>query len=245
MAGCFPMSVPCGIGTTSTGWFALGLSSGGWIWPLTRLLVLDWDVLLLSPVAAWTGTVNEGRAKFIDVREVTRPELNLWTKSSNPEFVEFSTKFKNEKGLEPVLHNAYLFAYAVPRRALEDCAPEVLEYAGYCEYRLPTLLQSWGYKLGNLPRPEDWYSMVNVKGRSISRKLIRAQLAQPDGYRMFHPVYEPYQSDDLWLSLADRLAEGHLYRNVSRSFKEALKRNKSLREFFAARLLARAKNLEE
>jgi len=46
-----------------------------------RLLVLDWDVLLLNPVVAWTNTVNEGHSKFIDVREISQPELNLWTKT--------------------------------------------------------------------------------------------------------------------------------------------------------------------
>jgi len=101
---------------------------------------------------------------------------------------------------------------------------EVLKYPGYCEYRLPTLLHSRGYHLENFPRPENWYEFANVNGRSISRKVIRGELARPDGYRLFHPVYEPYQDKHLQLSPADWVAEGCLYRTVSRSFKEFLKR---------------------
>jgi hypothetical protein len=192
--------------------------------PFDRLLVLDWDVLLLAPVTDWTGSVDDQNVRFIDVWPNKEPETNHWTRSSNPEFVGFCSRFKEKKGRLPELHNAYLFAYALPRRAWEDCAQEVLEYSGYCEVRLPTLLHSHGYELGNLPRPQDWCPLSNVNGRSISRKLIREQLAQSDGCRLFHPVYEPYQSGDLRLTPGDWIAEGCLYRTISRSFKEFVKR---------------------
>ena len=192
--------------------------------PFDRLLVLDWDVLLLGPVSTWMDSVHDRNVRFIDVWPNKEPETNHWTRSSNPEFVGFCSRFREKKGRSPELHNAYLFAYALPRRALEDCAQEALEYSGYCEVRLPTLLHHCGYQLENLPRPADWYPYSNVNGRSISRKLIRQQLAQPDGARLFHPVYEPYQSSDLRLTPGDWIAEGCLYRTVSRSLKEFVKR---------------------
>lgn len=204
-----------------------------------RLLVLDWDVLLLSPVAGWACAGDEKTVKFIDVKHLDQP--NVWTNASNQEFAEFSAKYKSEKGQDPVVHSAYLFAYAISRRAMEECAQEVLDYSGYCEYRLPTLLKSRGYELENLPRPADWGRLANVNGRSIAGNMIREEFARPDGYRLFHPVYEPYQNKDLGLSFYDRIAEGSLYRNVTRSMKETLKRNRMLKEFFAARLLARCK----
>jgi hypothetical protein len=188
-----------------------------------RLLVLDWDVLLLGPVSTWTDSVHDKNARFIDVQANNEPESNHWTRSCNPEFLAFCSRFREMHGRAPVLHNAYLFAYALPRRALEDCAQEDLAYSGYCEYRLPTLLYHRGYQLENLPRPENWYPFSNVNGRSISRKLIRQQLAKADGGRLFHPVYEPYQSGDLRLSPGDWIAEGCLYRTVSRSVKEFVK----------------------
>jgi len=191
--------------------------------PFDRLLVLDWDVLLLSPVSTWTSLVDERSAKFIDVWENTRPETNHWTRSSNGEFGSFCAKFEERNGAKPILYNAFLFAYVVPRRALDDCAQEVLDHSGYCEYRLPTILRSKGYNLANLPRPKDWYKLANVNGRSISRRLIRAEMARPNGYRLFHPVYEPYRSTDLFLSLYDWISEGSRYRTISRSIKEALK----------------------
>ena len=189
-----------------------------------RLLVLDWDVLLLGPVSDWTGSVTETSVKFIDVWENKQPDTNHWTRASNPEFLEFCAKFRERNHTEPSLHNAFLFAYAVPRRALGDCAQTVLEYPGYCEYRLPTILRSRGYVLGNLSRPQDWFRVANVNGRSIPRKVIRAELARPDGYRLFHPVYEPYQSSALELSPGDWIAEGCLYRTISRSAKDFVKR---------------------
>ena len=189
-----------------------------------RLLVLDWDVLLLGPVSYWTNSINERSVKFIDVWENKNPDTCHWTRSSSPQFVEFSAKFEERNRTGPPLYNAFLFAYALPRQALEDCAQTVREYPGYCEYRLPTILRSRGYDLGNLPRPDHWTRLANVNGRSISRKIIRAELARPDGYRLFHPVYEPYQSEGLELSPADWIAEGCLYRTVSRSVKDLVKR---------------------
>jgi hypothetical protein len=193
--------------------------------PFDRLLVLDWDVLLLGPVSNWTDPVGERNARFIQVYENKEPEQSMWTRSTNPGFMEFCSRFKEKKGRPPVLHNAYLFAYALPRRALEDCAQEVQEYSGYCEFRLPTLLHSHGYELENLPRPKDWYPFSNVNGRSISRKLIRQQMAQADGCRLFHPVYEPYQGSDLQLSPVDWFAEGCLYRTMFNSFRSFVKRH--------------------
>lgn len=192
--------------------------------PFDRLLVLDWDVLLLGPVSYWTSSVPERGVKFIDVWENHQPDANYWTRSSNAEFVAFCSRFEERNHDRPRLHNAFLFAYALARQALQDCAQTVLEYPGYCEYRLPTVLRSQGYELGNLPRPDDWLRLVNVNGRSISRQIIRAELARPDGYRLFHPVYEPYQSVGLELSPGDWIAEGCLYRTASRSAKDFLMR---------------------
>ena len=191
--------------------------------PFDRLLVLDWDVLLLGPVSAWTNEVDKNTAKFIHVWKNVQPETNHWTSSENPQFVNFRSRFMEKNGVEPVLYNSFLFAYVVPREALLDCAQEVLGYSGYCEYRLPTILRSFGYHLENLPRPQDWGRMANVNGRSISRKVIRAEMARPDGYRLFHPVYEPYRSVDLRLSPMDWIAEGCRYRTLSRTVKDFLK----------------------
>ena len=192
--------------------------------PFDRLLVLDWDVLLLNPVSTWTSLVDERSAKFIDVWENTQPENNHWTRSTNEEFVSFCARYDARNGTRPVIYNAFLFAYVVPRRAFTDCAQEVLGYAGYCEYRLPTILRSYGYDLENLPRPQNWYKFANVKGISITAGLILDEMARPDGFRLFHPVFEPYHSSDLWMSLPDRIAARFRYRNVSRLVKEVLKR---------------------
>jgi len=192
--------------------------------PFDRLLVLDWDVLLLDSITRWTAPLREQSVRFIDVWKNVETENNHWTHSSKPAFVEFCSQFADKNAQAPVFHNAFLFAYALPRRALEDCARAVLDYSGYCEYRLPTLLHSRGYELQNFSRPDDWHRFANVNGRSISRELIQKELARPDGWRLFHPVYEPYQSGDLRLSPTDWIAEGCLYRTVSRSIKEFVKR---------------------
>ena len=193
-----------------------------------RLLVLDWDAMLMCSVAGLVGEDGECGARFIRVWANANPEENHWTKRTNAEFSGFCAKYQAEKGGNPELHNAFLFAYTISRSALDLCAADLLGYPGYCEYRLPTLLRGHGCVLGEFPRPANAEHLVNVNGRSISRSVIRGEMARPDGYRLFHPVYEPYQDDHLNLGLYDRVAEGCLYRTLSRKAKDLIKRGRRM-----------------
>jgi hypothetical protein len=49
-------------------------------------------------------------------------------------------------------------------------------------------------------------------------------MSNPEGYRLFHPVYEPYRNCGLRLSAYDWVAEGSRFRTISRSLKEFVKR---------------------
>jgi len=188
-----------------------------------KILVVDWDALLLEPVEKWLDQVGVDEVKIIDVWENSNPEINHWTSTRYPEFSEFQKIFS---GLHPqgwVLMNAFLFAYACSKKSFEKFAAQVVRLPGYCEFRLPTVMTANGLKLSTFERPGNWSDFASVGGISIRQQVIRDEMARPDGFRLFHPVYEPYFNQELSLSWRAWIMDWSWWRTYSRIIKNLIK----------------------
>lgn len=189
-----------------------------------KILVVDWDLLLLEPVDRWLDQVGENEVKIIDVWENRNPDENFWTSSRFPEYALFKEKFSAQTPQGYRLLNAFLFAYACTKGALALFTSKVITLPGYCEFRLPTVIASCGIQVSNFCRPDNWGKFATVTGLSIPKKLIKKELADPHGFRMFHPVYEPYCNSNLDISLSAFLRDGSWWRTAKRSFKNLVRR---------------------
>jgi hypothetical protein len=189
-----------------------------------KILVVDWDLLLLEPAEKWLAQVDDNEVKFIHVWENFRPEENYWTSDKCPEFAEFKTKiaFRQPEGLR--LFSAFLFAYACSKESFFAFAASILEFPGYCEYRLPTIMFSAGLKLSGFNRTDTWERFANVCGISIPRTVIRREMESRKGFRMFHPVYEPYHNPKLDRSLSAIFRDISWWKTISRKGKNLIKR---------------------
>ena len=190
----------------------------------SKIMVVDWDVLLLEPVSKWLDQVAQEDVKIIDVWENLNPQNNYWTSSNYPGYDEFKQKLSLQHPDEWVLYNAFLFAYACNKSAFEKFSNLVIDLPGYCEFRFPTVMASQGLKISNFERPINWGEFTQVSGLSIPRKVIRNELENQGGFRMFHPIYEPYCNPSLDLSLIDVFRDGSWLRTFSRAIENIVRR---------------------
>jgi hypothetical protein len=187
-----------------------------------KILVVDWDVLLLDPVEKWLSQIVANQVKFISVRENLKPEENHWT--SLPEFQGFQTQCEIQNDKRRGLFDAILFAYACSKLDFAKFASKVVDSPGYCEYRLPSVIFNAGLELGNFEKPQNWHTFANVNGISISRSIIQNEHARSGGFQLFHPVYEPYCDANLNLSIVDVIREGSIFKSLSRKVKNQIKK---------------------
>lgn len=188
-----------------------------------KILVVDWDLLLMEPVKNWLDQVGGNEVKIIDVWENRNPEKNFWTSDRFPEYALFKERLSKDMPEGYVLLNAFLFAYACTKSSFAKFAPQVISLPGYCEFRLPTVMASHGLEVSNFKRPDNWGTFSTVTGLSIPKKTIKAEVANPHGFRMFHPVYEPYYNALLDISILAVLKDGSWWRTVSRSAKNLVR----------------------
>ena len=189
-----------------------------------KILVVDWDLLLLEPVKNWLDQVGDNEVKIIDVWENKNPRENYWTSDRYPEYNLFKDKLFSENSNGYVLLNAFLFAYACKKSSFAKFAPQVISLPGYCEFRLPTVMASCGLTVTNFNRPKNWGEFSTVSGLSIPRRVIKKELSNHKGFRMFHPVYEPYYNAKLDISITAVIRDGSWWRSFSRSAKNLVRR---------------------
>jgi|694.fasta_scaffold31546_13 hypothetical protein len=84
-------------------------------------------------------------------------------------------------------------------------------------------MASCGLQVSNFKRPDNWGTFSTVTGLSIPKKTIKEELANPGGFRMFHPVYEPYYNARLDISMMAVIKDGSWWRTVSRSAKNLVR----------------------
>jgi hypothetical protein len=188
----------------------------------SKILVVDWDVLLLESVDRWIGQAGPNEVKFIDIRENPGPEKNHWT--SLPEFEDYKAFCTRANYKRNGLFSGILFAYACSKECFPRFAQAVVDAAGYCEYRMPSLMFNAGLDLGNFEKPANWHAFANVNGISIPGAVIRSEHNRAGGFQMFHPVYEPYAGEQLRISLVDMIREGSFQKSLSRKFKNLIRR---------------------
>ena len=194
-----------------------------------KILVVDWDVLLLEPVIKWLDQVGENEVKIIDVWENKKPGENYWTSNRYPEYAAFKEKLSLSNPSGYALLNAFLFAYACTKSSFGKFAAQVISLPGYCEFRLPTVMATHGLSVTNFKRPNNWGSFATVTGLSIPKRVIQGELSNAEGFRMFHPVYEPYLNAKLDISITAIIRDGSWWRTFSRSVKNLVRR---FRKFF-------------
>jgi hypothetical protein len=172
----------------------------------SSLAVVQWDLLVKAPLDRLLPGLGPAHLYFTGLRALD-PALEsrwYWTRQGNHQrsYHRFRAQIARSFGFHgtPL---CCLFIFAVLTRAfLEVYARDAPRLSGFLEYKLPTLARLHGFSclVGDLgvlwdpveqpaPRP------LRALPEAVPRSYIEAELARPDGFRLFHPVPYAWEGD--------------------------------------------------
>ena len=172
------------------------------------LVIVQWDMLLLAPLLDLTSDLRIDEAAFSGDRPLA--EVTSWwgwggagDLHQNEELARFRAFLQTRYDYRGPLWCCLFIAAVLPRGFLDRYAAEGPPRVGFLEYKVPTLARVFGTPVRALPALAAWWRAdpttrdaapadrtVNATGTPIDPNLIAAELARPDGRRVFHPVFE-------------------------------------------------------
>lgn len=172
------------------------------------VLVVQWDLLLAAPLSEVLAGLRVGEAVFPGDRPLD--EVAGWWGWAGGggawqarEMAGFRALLRERFGYDGPLWCCLFLAAVLPRAFLDRYVAEGAPEPGFLEYKLPTLARLWGTPVRALRQFTPWWRadpltrdapaaerVLNATRDAVDPALIAAELAKPDGRRVFHPVFE-------------------------------------------------------
>ena len=160
------------------------------------LHVVEWDLLLLAPLASMYASVPEGSVGLTALTPISElDEKWTWLRRdpNRREWEALLARARSEWGYDGTPYGCVAGGTCFPRPFLEAYAsidPPVL-----CndELRLPLFAQILGFPLADTQLRGPWrgereHPLFHFQAADVPLETIKAELANPDGWRAFHPV---------------------------------------------------------
>ncbi len=191
----------------------------GWWWrnaghrlPFERLLSLEWDQLVVAPLAELYAHVPEGAVGLTGLSTLAEAEQRWsWLRLDGyrDQVDELRRHVRERHGWSGELHTCNFGGAALPRRLVAGIDEIGLPRLAHDELRLPLVAQLLGLELvdtGFRRRDEPVRLYTTDNGPDIDDDAIAAELARPGGRRIFHPYRRPYAATPLESALASAVA---------------------------------------
>jgi hypothetical protein len=164
--------------------------------PFTVLHVVEWDLLLLAPLASLYASVPEGNVGLTALAPISELEQE-WTwlrrEPNRREWDALLARARSDWGYDGTPYGCVAGGSCFPRSFLEAYAaidPPVL-----CndELRLPLFAQILGFPVADTHLRGPWrgereHPLFHFRAADVPLETIKAELAKPHGWRAFHPV---------------------------------------------------------
>jgi hypothetical protein len=176
----------------------------------THIFVVQWDMLVLEPVATLVPQLEPHDVLLSGIRPVSElADRWVWVRGGHaPRYQAFLASIEKQYGaVEPM---SCVFIVAGLPRALLAAYGELDEPdLGYVEYRLPTLAAARGLRLIEDDRFAAWrpatgdaatrrQRLVNGSRRSVLLPTVLLERARTDGARVFHPYHGLFPMNVHW-----------------------------------------------
>lgn len=167
--------------------------------------VVEWDLLLCAPLADLYGHVPADALALSGLRSMDDARADGWSWIDDEGAYQHADDYRRlrdyaarELGFEGEGPSCIFPGTALPRSFLAEYAtldpPEVCND----EVRVPLVASALGYECRDTGF-HDWTGegrrYFNGRGSEVPRSRVEAELADPDGRRAFHPVYEAVDPD--------------------------------------------------
>jgi len=161
-----------------------------------QLAIVQWDMLVLGSLRDQFPGLQSGQMSLPHLRRLDAQDEAAWYWASarRADYLQFRQHVRETRGYDrQPLGCGFMFAI-MPRAFFEPYAAVTGKEIGFLEYKLPTYAEIFG-----IPFYEKDFgvgSAMNAINQQIGNEFIRSELAKPDGWRLFHPYYEPWPSSD-------------------------------------------------
>jgi len=164
--------------------------------PFDVLHVVEWDLLLLAPLASLYASVPEGAVGLTALTPISELEEE-WTwlrrDPGRSEWEALLAHARSEWGYNGTPYGCVGPGPCFPRAFLEAYAQVEPPLVGNDELRLPLFAQVLGFEVADTRLRGPWrgereHDLFHFRNQEIDDETIRAELAKPDGWRAFHPV---------------------------------------------------------
>jgi hypothetical protein len=160
------------------------------------IAVVQWDALVLSPIAALLPDLQKDQLFLTGLGELTPDDEAAWhwTRPDQPQrhaYEQFLLHVWNRHGQmwRPLW---CIFIFAVLPRVFFERYGDVDHRLGFLEYRLPTYARILGVPFYRRDLGCCHGLPMNGCGQEIPRGYIDQQMSNPTGHRLFHPYFAPY-----------------------------------------------------
>jgi hypothetical protein len=158
--------------------------------------VVEWDLLLLEPLPKLYSSVAPGAVGLTALTPISLLERE-WTwlrRSENRrEWEQLLALARTEWGYHGTPHGCLGPGLCLPRSFLEGYAALDLPRLCNDELRLPLFAQILGFPIVDTRLRGPWrgereHPFFHFRNQEIELSAMKAELANPDGWRAFHPV---------------------------------------------------------
>jgi hypothetical protein len=158
--------------------------------------VIEWDLLLLEPLESLYASVPEGAVGLTALTPISDlQEEWTWLRRGETrlEWEALLSYARTEWGYDGTPYGCLGPGPCFPRAFLEAYAAVDAPVLCNDELRLPLFAQILGFPLSDTRLRGPWrgereHPFFHFRDREIELSAIQAELAQPDGWRAFHPV---------------------------------------------------------
>jgi hypothetical protein len=164
--------------------------------PFDVLYVIEWDLLLLAPLASLYASVPEGSVGLTALTPISDLEQE-WTwlrrEANRREWEALLARARGEWGYDGTPYGCVAGGSCFPRAFLEAYAAIDPPLLCNDELRLPLFAQILGFPLADTRLRGPWrgereHPLFHFQAADVPVQTITAELAKPDGWRAFHPV---------------------------------------------------------
>jgi len=157
-----------------------------------QVAIVQWDMLVLGSLRDQFPGMQPGQMALPHLRRLDEAQEGAWywTSVHRGDYLQFRRHLHESRGYDRrPLACGFMFG-VIPRAFFEHYGAVTEKEIGMLEYRVPTYAEIFG-----IPFYDKDFGVgtaMNAVNQQIGADFIRAELARPGGWRLFHPYYEPW-----------------------------------------------------
>lgn len=172
-----------------------------------HLFIHAWDLLLAEPVEHFMQSLEPSELFLPGLRrldqmdeQVVDPQASprtpgnwSWLREEPEPLAAFGRYLLSTFGRIPELYCEVSPFAVLSRPFCDQYSRMVFPVPGFNEYRFPTLVEPLGFRFAQRQLSPHFWRHYNAEKVEISADVIAQELSDPNGARLFHPVYQPIE----------------------------------------------------